>query len=187
MQKLTLFFALLLFFVSSVNGKHSHCERYENKIYRLTITYPGKEPFYSILRLLPNGMFDEFSSVANGNSTAEVVVNYKLSGRVGYYSCPTSKKMYLTSLGFIYKTEGAELLKKNGAIAANDYFFRFSDDRKKLRGKSQDAAYTSGTDAFNEENASIFQAPIASIKGERVKFRRRYTFGDSESDESGQA
>ena len=186
MKKLTLFFALLLLCVSIINGKHSHCERYENKIYRLTITYERKEPFYSILRLLPNGMFDEFSSVANGNSTAEVVVNYKLSGRVGYYACPTSKKMYLTSLGFIYKTEGVELLKKNGAIESNDYFFRFSDDRKKLRGKSQDAAYTSGTDAFNEENASIFKAPIASIKGERVKFRRRYKV-DSGSNESNKA
>ena len=187
MQKKIVSFALLLFFVSIIVGNRSNCKRYENKVYRLTHVFPGKQPFYSFLRFSPNGMFEEFYNIANGNNGLELGANYSVSSLIGYYSCPTSKKMYSTGLGFLYKNEGIPFLKKNGGTGTVDSYFRFSDDRKKLRGKRLDAVYETGTDVFDEANQPVFRSNISIITGQRVKFRRRYAFGDSESDESDQA
>ncbi|UJR07493.1 hypothetical protein I4U23_011782 [Adineta vaga] len=72
------------------NSNHDqfyNCQRYENKIYQLKITLPGKEPFYAGLRLQSYGTFDELFSIAGGNNTDELGISFALSNRVGYYKC----------------------------------------------------------------------------------------------------
>ena len=187
MQTATVFFALLFSLMTIVHGKDSYCKRYENKIYRLKVTFPYLEPLHAIVRFLPNGMFDELFSIAGGHNKAEVGVDFALSNRIGYYSCPSPTQMYLTGYGFLYKTEGVKFLEKNGATVMHDYSFRFSSDRKKLNGKVKFGVYKCGTDPFDEENETVHEGPIGIVTGERVKFRRRYAFGDSESDKSPKA
>ena len=184
MQTPTMFLALLLLFVSIVHGQKSDCKRYENKVYRLNVTFPDLDPLYAIVRLLPNGMFDELFSIANGNNEDEVGANFALSNRVGQYSCDTPRKMYLTGYGFLYKTEGVEYLKKNGGTVMHDYLFRFSKDRKTLHGKVRFAVYKCGTDPFDGDNKHVHQGPIGIVTGERIKFRRNYSFDSSETRES---
>jgi hypothetical protein len=183
MQKSTVFFALLLSFMSIVHGNNRYCKRYENKIYRVKVTFPDLEPLHAIVRLLPGGMFDELFSIAGGHNKDEVGVDFALSNRVGYYSCATAKKMYLTGYGFLYKTHGVEFLKKNGATVMHDYSFRFSSNGKKLHGKVRFAAYKCGTDPFDEHNKPVHEGPIGIVTGERVKFRRNYDLS-TESHES---
>ena len=150
------------------------CKPFENKIYQLTVTFPGAVPLYAGLRLLPNGMFDEIFSIANGNNAAEVGANFALSNRYGYYKCLSNNQMRLTGYGFLYKTADVPFLATNGADVTHDYRFQFDSTGRTLTGKVRFGVYTAGSDPFDTNNVAVFPGPIGDVKGELLKFRARY-------------
>jgi hypothetical protein len=147
------------------------CAAYVNKIYQIKVTFPDKVPLYAILRLLPNGAFDELFSIANGNNTAEVGVDFALSNRVGYYLCSSPVDMYLTGLGFLYKTAGISFLEKIGAVVINDYAFRFSADGKTGFGTVIFAVFSSGTNPFANDAIPVHTGPLGTLTLEQIRFR----------------
>lgn len=157
----------------------SQCSRYVNKIYQIKVTFPDKVPLYAILRLLPNGAFDELFSIANGNNAAEVGVDFALSNRVGYYRCSTLTEMQLTGLGFLYKTEGVPFLKVNGAVVIHDYAFRFSDDGKRGQGTVKFAVFPSGTNPFAADAIPVHIGDLGILTFEQISFRPYFSLSSS--------
>ena len=183
MQKLLIFIALCL--ISLINAgsyssnnpysyPSSSCKRLENRIYLLTVTFPGLKPLYAAIRLLPNGAFDEIFSTAGGNNAAEVGVDFAMSHRFGTYTCVSKTVFRATGLGFLYKTAGVDFLKDNGATVFHDYEFRFSTNDKTLSGVVKFGVFPNGKNPFTTKDTPVFEGPIGQVKGELLPVRRFY-------------
>ncbi len=182
MQTLGIFF--LLSFVYIIHGDYQYssnninCKRFENKVYLLTVTFPKKKPFNAALRLLPNGVFDELFSIANGNNAAEVGANFSLSNRIGYYKCLQKNYVRLTGLGFLYKTKDVPFLADNGAIVIHDYNLKFSNNDKRCTGRVKFAVFESGTNPFTTSDDPVDEGDIGDVKCELLKFRKYFDLSD---------
>jgi hypothetical protein len=176
MQKESIIVLLSLIYI--INGDNdygsSNCKRFENKIYQVSVTFPGLETFYAGLRLLPNNQFDEIFGIAGGNNAAEVGVDFALSSRVGNYKCLSRNYMRLTGFGFLYKTAGVPFLADSGANVMHDYYFSFYNNYRNCKGVVKYAVFKSGTNPFTTNDQPVFEGPIGNVTCEIFKFRSYY-------------
>ncbi|CAF1418821.1 unnamed protein product [Adineta ricciae] len=169
---------LFLSFICLINCSYDDyydCRQYENKVYQLKVTFPGKKPLYAALRLQPKGSFDELFSIGGGNNAAELGVSFALSNRVGYYKCLGNNLMQLTGLGYLYKTDDVPFLKENGAVVIHDYYFRFSNRGRKINGKVKFAVFENGLNPFTTTADPKLIGDEGVVEGELLKYRKYFT------------
>jgi hypothetical protein len=164
---------ILLSFIYIVNGYYedTNCKRFENKIYQITITFPGGKTFYVAIRLLPNGQFDDIYSIAGGKNAEELSVAFAFSTGIGNYKCLPRNYMRLTEFGYLYKTDGVSFLQDNGADGTVDFYLRFSDNDKTCKGVTKFAAFKSGTNPFTTNDPTVFESPVGNVTCELFQFR----------------
>jgi hypothetical protein len=174
MQKQFIFILSIL--SSIVEGDHNHtdCERFENKMFQVNVTFPGKKPLYATVHLFPNGVFHEIFSIANGNSEAQVGANFALSNRFGTYTCLPDNHMHFTGMGYLYKTDSVPFLCDNGAVVIHDYHFQFSKNGKTCNGLVKFAVFKTDTNPFSTADQPVFEGDIGVVTCELLEFRPYY-------------
>jgi hypothetical protein len=183
MQKQLIFFLFSLIYIVNGDGnnnyQYSNCKRFENKVYQLNVTYPDKTTFYTSLRLLPNGLFDEISSIANGNNLAELGTNFAFSNSNGYYKCLRKNDLRLTAFGYVYETPSVSYLSDNGAVIIYDYYFNFYNNDKTFTGSVKYAIFKSGTNPFTTTDKPVSEGDIGTVQGQLLKFKKYYDLSDT--------
>ena len=152
----------------------TNCGRFENKMFQITVTFPGKKPLYATVHLFPDGVFHEIFSIANGNSEAQVGANFALSDRFGTYTCLPDNHVHFTGFGYLYKTDSLPFLSYDGAVVIHDYHFRFSSDGKSCNGLVKFAVFKSGTNPFSTTDRPVFEGDIGVVTCELLEFRPYY-------------
>lgn len=159
---------------STYSSSSSSCQRFENRIYLLTVTFPDLKPLNAAMRFQSYGAFDEIFSVGDGNNGEQVGANFSLSHRFGFYKCLSKNIVRATGLGFLYKTLDVPFLKDNGATVIHDYYFTFSNNDQSLTGRVKFAVFTNGKNPFTTSDSPVFQGPVGQVKGELLRFRKYF-------------
>jgi hypothetical protein len=171
------FLILLLSFIYFVNGDYedSSCKRYENKIYQLTLKYPGEKSFYAGIRLLPNGQADDITSIAGGNNDQELLgASFPFSNGIGNYKCLPRNYIRATGFFYAYKTAGVDFLQDNGAAAVVDYYLSFYNNYRSCKGSFKTTFFPVGTNPFTKTVAPAFESPVGEVSCELLHFRTYY-------------
>jgi hypothetical protein len=179
-QVIVFLLVVLLYIVNGQSGQYStntNCKRFENKVYQINVTFLGGTPFNAALRLLPNGVFDIFDNIENGNDFLEIGVNVSSGNIIGYYKCPNRNSILLTGIQYIYQTDTVPGL-QNGAVATQDFYLSFSKNDQNCTGSGITTAFASGTNPFAANNPPIYQSPTVTVQCELLKFRTHFDLSD---------
>ena len=167
---------ILLSLIYVINGysEDSTCQRYENKLYQLTFTYPGGSSFYALVRLLPNGQLDEIANIEGGHEIPELGFSFQFSNGIGKYKCLPRNYIRATNLIYLYKKNDVFFLNVNGGTGVIDYYLRFSNKYESCKGSFIVTVFPAGTNPFPKKVQSTFQSPVGNVSCELLHFRSYY-------------
>ena len=146
----------ILLFVCFIRGIMCDCSPYENKIYQVTINFPGYGLFYAAISFLSNNLCSvQVSAAANLQGTT-------LTDITGYYECPNATYVLVSGTAYYSPDPSTPYLQNNGGIGLINFELFFPTDLTNCTARSIGTYFKTGSNPYNLENPPTFTEPYSS-------------------------